>query len=61
MNSALHYEMMKARHHDMMKSAAQDRLAAQAKAGRVQAARRHNGTGAPRRRVLQLMWRLRPA
>jgi hypothetical protein len=61
MNSALHYELMQARHHDLMKSAAQDRLAAQAKAARVQAARRGNGTVAPRRRVLQLVWRLLPA
>ena len=61
MNSALHYEMMKARHHDLMKSAARDRLAAQAKAARVQAARRDNGTVAPRRRVLRLVWRLLPA
>ena len=61
MNSALHYELMKARHHDLMKSAAQDRLAAQAKAARVHAAaRRTNGTVAPRRRVLQRMWRLLP-
>jgi hypothetical protein len=60
MNSALHYELMQARHHDLMKSAAQDRLAAQAKAARVQAARSANGTVAPRRRVLQLVWRLLP-
>lgn len=59
MNSALHYELMQARHHDLMKSAARDRLAAQAKAARV-AARRDNGTVAPRRRVLQRMWRLLP-
>jgi hypothetical protein len=61
MNSALHYELMQARHQDLMKSAAQARLAAQAKAERVQAARRDNGTAAPRRRVLQRMWRLLPA
>jgi hypothetical protein len=61
MHPAIQYELMQARHHDLMRSAARDRLAAQAKAARVQAARRDNGTVAPRRRVLRLVWRLLPA
>lgn len=56
--------LMQARHHDRLRSAAQQRLAAQAKAAHVQAARRARHDGAavtPRRHVWQLIWRPRPA
>lgn len=64
MHPAIHYDVMQARRHDLMRSAAQHRLAAQAKAAKAQAARRTRGDdvmAAPRRRVLQLIWRLLPA
>jgi hypothetical protein len=64
MHPAIHYDVMQARHHDLMRSAAQHRLAVQAKAAKAQAARRTRRDDvipAPRRRVLQFIWRLLPA
>ena len=64
MHPAIHYHVMQARHHDLMRSAAQHRLAAQAKAAKAQTAqrtRRDDAVAAPRRCVLQRIWRLLPA
>ena len=64
MHPAFHTDMAHARQHDLMRSAAQQRLAAQVKAAHVQEARRArqaDAAAAPRRRVLQLIWRLLPA
>jgi hypothetical protein len=64
MHPAIHYDVMQARHRDLMRSAAQHRLAGQAKAAKAQAARRtrpDDVIAAPRRRVLQFIWRLLPA
>jgi hypothetical protein len=64
MHPAIHYHVRQARHHDLMRSAAQHRLAAHVKAAKAQTARRtrrEDTLAAPRRRVLQRIWRLLPA
>lgn len=64
MHPSLQYELMQARQRDLMRSAAEQRLAKQARAVQVKTARRARGDDlavAPRRRVLQLVWRLLPS
>ena len=64
MRPTFHDDLMQARQHDMLRSAAQQRLAAQVKAVHVQAARaarEADAPAAPRRGVLWLVRRLRPA
>ena len=64
MRPGIHYYATQARHRDLMGSAAQDRLAAHVKAAKAQTARRtrrEDTLAAPRRRVLQRIWRLLPA
>ncbi len=64
MHPALQHDLMQARQHDLLRSAAQQRLAAQTRAAQVKTARlarRDDAAGGPRRRVLQLVWRLLPS
>jgi hypothetical protein len=59
MHPTVQYNLMQARHHDMMQAAAQKRLAAQA--GAARRAHRDSAEAPPRRRMLRLVWRPRPA
>jgi hypothetical protein len=59
MNPALQYDLMQANRHDVVRSAARRHVAAQAREARPP--RRDRTAGAPRRRVLHLVWRLLPS